>query len=207
MSTISVSRALVELKMLTKRITAAIEVFRPVTIKVANILPDAKKSLAEFETDTKSDYQKLQAMIVRRNTIKSAIVMSNASRIVKVGVEDMTVAEAIERKASIISSKLLLSCLINLEARAAANINAHNKMAKAQLQQLVEKTLSKEASKIKDDEYEAISGPFMARNEATLVDPIKIEKKISRLRDEIDDFEQNVDIALTESNARTDIEV
>ncbi|MFB8733012.1 hypothetical protein ACEQPO_01165 [Bacillus sp. SL00103] len=49
----------------------------------------------------KADDQSIQALIKRRNAIKSAIVVSNATTTIDVAGVNMTVAEAIERKTSI----------------------------------------------------------------------------------------------------------
>ena len=54
-----------------------------------------------MESRAKADYQSIEALIKRRNAIKSAIVVSNATTKIEVAGVKMTVAEAIERKTSI----------------------------------------------------------------------------------------------------------
>ena len=44
-------------------------------------------------------------------------------------------------------------------------------------------------------------------NEAVIIDPIDIDKQISELETKIDSFEQNIDVALSVSNATTFIEI
>jgi len=56
-------------------------------------------------------------------------------------------------------------------------------------------------------EAEAISKPFLERNSAQLFDPLNIQGKIEALDAEIDDFLENVDVCLSESNSTTYIEV
>ena len=53
----------------------------------------------------------------------------------------------------------------------------------------------------------AIVEPFVKRNEFHLVDPLNIENKIRELEKEVDDFELEVDAALSEINAITTIEI
>ena len=61
--------------------------------------------------------------------------------------------------------------------------------------------------KSQSDEYDAVAKPFLLNNEAKIVDPLDVKKLIETLEDGINAFEQEVDIALTESNARTEIEI
>jgi len=204
-STMSIHRALATIKTLDKRITKAIANFNPLEIILNKLTQNKTKE--EFETESKVEYQSIKDMILQRNTIKASIIRANSTTIVTVNNVEMSVAEAIDRKSSIATEKALL-----LKMRTELLINKNkadklNESAQTRLDQLIEKTLSKESTKIKGDEYESIAKPFMSRNEAIIVDPLHLPTVIKVLDEEIENFEREVDIVLSESNAQTMIQI
>ncbi|OQX21723.1 MAG: hypothetical protein BWK80_32505 [Desulfobacteraceae bacterium IS3] len=207
MENISVSRALVELKTLEKRIEKTLNDLQPVTVMIGTRLEAGISDREEFEKSVTSSYQSLMALVARKRKIKSAVVKSNAMTTVNVSGEIMTVAEAIERKNSIGIEKNIRK---HLAAKYSENINKienHNGQIHNQLLQLLKATYSKSETEISAEDYDKISKPFRENNEAKLLDPLEIEKKMRALEEKIDMFESEVDIALTESNARTEIKV
>ena len=101
MRKISITEALNELKLYDSKIMKA--------ITNAKLVGAAKKSAdkvgvvkkEDFEERAKASYQSVTDLIANRNTLKSAIVKSNAVTEVTINGKTMTVAEAIERKNSI----------------------------------------------------------------------------------------------------------
>ena len=96
--TMTIHRALVELKTIDKRIGKAIgEANFCMSAKM-----NAKKLLGqpteEFTAKAVSAYDKISELIHRRNAIKMAIPVSNATTKIQVGDKTMTVAEAIVMK-------------------------------------------------------------------------------------------------------------
>ena len=196
MEKITITRGLTTLKTLDKKITKATRAGNFVTFEV--------NGKATTDINAVSDLQKVNDLIDYRDRLKSAIAASNAVTKVKVGQEVMTVVAAIEKKSSIAHKVKLLSTLQTELAETRSNIEYHNADAERRLDKLIEASVGSDSQK--KDEIEAISKPFMKRNEATLVDPLKIEKVIEKLDEEIEDFLVNVDVSLSESNATTYIE-
>ena len=62
-------------------------------------------------------------------------------------------------------------------------------------------------AKVSKEDHDNIEEPYLKNHELHLLDPCEIEKKITELDDKIDEFLKEVDICLTESNSRTEIEV
>lgn len=207
MENISVSRALVELKTLEKRIEKTLNDLQPVTVMIGTRFEAGISGREEFEKNVTSSYQSLMALVARKRKIKSAVVKSNATTTVNVSGEIMTVAEAIERKNSIGIEKNIRKDLAAKYSENISKIENHNGQIHNQLLQLLKATYSKSETEISAEDYEKISKPFRENNEAKLVDPLEIEKKLRALEEKIDMFESEVDIALTESNARTEIRV
>jgi hypothetical protein len=207
MEKISVARALGSLKIIDKRITNAINSVLPVTCETGGRLPSGMGTKDDFIKDAKADYQSINDLIKLRAATKAAIVRSNAVTIVKIADEEMTIAAAIERKSTIDQEKLLKNRLASLFATLVQHVDTSNVKVMERLDQLLQVTYSKDSTKVKAEEYEATSKPFLASNQVSLVDPLDSKETIKKLGDRIDLFESEVDMALTESNARTEIEV
>ena len=97
---LTIHRALTELKMLNHRIEAT-------THEVSVVLPNRKSNekingieIKDYEKQMQASYDKVTSLIEYRNRIKALVVESNAITKVIIGKDEMTVAEAIERKQS-----------------------------------------------------------------------------------------------------------
>ncbi len=197
MEKITITRSLTTLKTLDKKISKATRAGVFITYQVNGKSNDDINAVA--------DLQKVNDLIDYRDRLKSAIAASNAVTKVKVGRDEMTVVAAIEKKSSVVYKAKLLSTLQTELAETRSNVEYHNADAERRLDKLIEASVGSDTQK--KDEIEAISKPFMKRNEASLIDPLKIETVISDLDEEIEDFLVNVDVALSESNSTTFIEV
>ncbi|MCP4353108.1 MAG: hypothetical protein GY795_47260 [Desulfobacterales bacterium] len=207
MDKMSIARALVELKTLDKRIEKTLQNLKPVMVMTGSKLEPGISSREEFEKSVGSLYQSLTALVERKRKIKSAVVRSNAVTMVTVAGDKMTVAEAIERKNSIGIEKNIRKNLAGKYSEQVKKAENHNGQIQKQLFQLLQATYSKPETEISKDDYDRIATPFRENNEAKLVDPLGIEKELQSIEEKIDAFEAEVDITLTESNARTEIEI
>ncbi|QGG53180.1 hypothetical protein [Lysinibacillus pakistanensis] len=203
---LSIHRALTELKMLNHRIEAA-------TNDVSTVLANRKSNskingveIQEYEKQMQSSYDKVVGLIDYRNRIKSLVVESNAKTKVTVGKEEMTVAEAIERKQSIQFEKKLLE-VMQQQYRSAINMVAkENDALPAKLETYLINILGNK-DKQSPEEVKLHTETFMKRNEYELIDPMNVKKKIEVLNSRIEEFESEVDAVLSESNATTFIEI
>jgi hypothetical protein len=202
----SITRGLAELKLLDKRIEKAIHSTNYAGACVGKKPITPYTSNEQFENEVRSAYQSVQDLINRRQTIKSAIVDSNAKTVVKIGETEMTVAEAIERKSSIEYDKTLLGKLKSDYNNTLVQIERHNENVNNKLDKHLETIFGKDG-KDKTGEMESVSKAFKAENEAKLVDPLKIKEVIDKLEYEIDEFENECDFVLSESNTITKITI
>ncbi|MEE7988254.1 hypothetical protein V3Q41_20595, partial [Clostridioides difficile] len=111
-----------------------------------------------------------------------------------------TVLEAIKRKNSIELDKSLLRQMVSNYDCMMSEVNRRNEEVQKNTDRMFEE---KEKSK---DGAELISF-YKKQQEWSLVDPLKVREKIEKLRDEIEEFEKEVDFALSTSNALTIIDV
>lgn len=203
---ISIAKGLVELKLLDKRINRTINDSVLAGFTVGKKVQTGFANTEEIEKRAKSDYQSIKDLIKRRNEIKSAIVVSNATTMVDVAGKSMTVAEAIERKSSIDYDKMLLNKLKQTFTSIVTHVDRVNDDVKNRLDKQLEILYGKEG-KTKAVENEELTKAFKEDNEAKFIDPINLKDKIEKLQAEIEDFEAEVDLILSESNALTKITI
>ena len=204
--TISVTRALSELKLLDKKIEKAINACDTVCgAAQVNKIPTGYDSREDYLKQSKATLQSVNDLIVRRQCIKNAIVLSNAATKVSIGNVEMTVAEAIEQKVSVVYKKNFLNKLKLKRSRDLDLVSAINVRAEEQFNKQAETILGKDSQN--NSEYAALHNSFMAINAHDLLEPKELPVLIDKLEKEIDNFESEVDFVLSESNTITQLEV
>ena len=205
----TVHKALCELKTLESRITKGISeniyVF-------ANKHSNAKvggMTVSAYCEEIKSKYESVTDLIRRRDALKRAVVLSNASTRVSIGGKEYTVAEAIEMKNNGIPLLRILLNKLDKDTRSARREADENNgdylehRADEYIKSLYGNTDMKNAS----DEVKKVRADFITSQTLEIVDPISIKEKMEQLDAEINEFMVNVDAALSVSNALTEISV
>lgn len=208
----TIHKALAELKTMDDRIHKAI---RGATYVLA-VKHSAEKingvKVETFKDNMKSGYQKVTDLIARRDAMKRAVVLSNATTTVKIGENEYTVAEAIEMKNHGMEFKKTL-----LQSLYAAYGSAQNELARNGGEALEKKAeqyvLAVIAAQPKDskmsvdsDVMKVMRQQYIDNNTYDLVDPMDVVKIIEKLDAEINEFNAEVDAVLSVSNAITVIE-
>lgn len=202
---VTIHRGLSELKLLNAKITKKIQSIDSVNFYQKGKLVGGVIELEKFKSDAKSKFESASDLIFLKGKIKSAIVEANAKTKLKIAGVTMTIADAINAKEAIEYKRALLTLLKDQRTRALGVFNKNNEKVRADLQTLLEKMFGKEGVKAGSADFEAVSRPFLDANEFHLADPLGVEV-IENLEKEIDDFEADVDAALSEINATTFIE-
>jgi hypothetical protein len=185
MPQISVTQGLAELKLLDKRINKELSYVFWAKVSTKNSRVDE----VSLKKTAQAEYQSYMDLVKRRDTIKRAIVISNATTPVSIGTKwSGTVAEAIEHKASLTYKKSLLDKI----KRCMSTVDSEYASATEALERRLDGLLSSELGK--DVKVE-------------IVDPLDLVKMAKELGDEIDSFETNVDWVLSEANGKTLITV
>ena len=204
--TMSIHRALSELKTLNDRI--------PKVIQEADFIATDRKSaqkinglsIEDYEKTIQAGFDKAVSLIERRNRLKDAIVQSNAITEVVVAGETMTVAKAIERKSSIANEEKLLSMMVGKRRMAINKLTMENESLPSRLEDYLTAILGNKEH-AKKEEVELHTKSFMDRNEYVLIDPLKLDKRIEEWDERITSFKAEVDAVLSESNAITKITI
>lgn len=207
--TISVTRALAELKRIEDRLLRAQGdgMFVGVTLGKGVMTKVLSNSLSVDEAKSKiqSSFDLIESLLNQRAAIKSAIVMSNAMTKVKIGNKEVSVAEAIEMKKTVDQKRGILSTLMHALTVANGALSIQNAKLDADIEKNVAAIYSSDKSKVDKESYEMVAVPQRNQKEATLLDPSNIALKIEKLKDEISLIETELDFTLSEINAKTEI--
>ena len=182
----TVHKALCELKTLDARIQKSIQQGTFVFANKHSNNKVAGVSIGTYSEEIRAAYQSAKDLIARRDAIKRAVTLSNATVKVTIGGKEYTVAEAIEMKNHGIPLKQLL------EMRADEYVTS-----------LYGNVDMKGAS----DEIKKVRADFIAAQTMEIVDPINITTELTALEKEINDFVVEIDSALSVSNALTELEI
>jgi hypothetical protein len=204
--TMSVHRALTELKTYDYRIARAMEQDFVIANKRSNDTIQGN-TIEEYKQKIKGGLASYHALTENQRRIKAAVVLSNANTAVKIAGIEYTVAEAIERKAKLHHDETFLRVL-------KTQLNTKNKTVEDKNAQLLSTGLESYLLSILGpkykrtvDEIAAHTKAFEDRNKYELIDPCDIAQQIEKLEKSIVDFKTTVDYTLSECNATTFVEV
>lgn len=205
----TVHEALCTLKMLDKRIPAAIADLNPVLCnKHINTKIDGKP-IEEVERRIKGEFQSVEDLIHRRHAIKRAVVKSNAVTKVVIEGETYTVAEAIEMKNHGIGFYQSLSDQI-MRSYNYAKLNADRNNGDAlerRADENVKTVFGNTDMKGNEAAAQEVRRKFIEDQTVDIIDPLDARGRVKELTEFITSFQTKVDSALSVSNAVTQIEV
>lgn len=203
MTTQSITRSLVELKTLDEKITKLTSegLFMSFKTKSKNsgITED------EFSRTANESFARLEGMIRRRDLIKTLILESNLVARVTVAGREMSVAQAIEFKNTIEYKSRLLEVLKRQRKTVLAEQEAH----KVRLQTKIDDNIKIICGKEKPDAsvIATVTDGITKSDPIEVFDPLNLEVLIRTMEEDVLNFRANVDFALSESNATTQITI
>lgn len=206
-SKITITRALAEMKLLQKRIDNKTRGLMVVGYQQYGKMQDPYNhmEISTFEKQAKEELQSVEDLMNRITLIKMAIDKSNSTTVIKICGKEMTIQEVLVEKKFIENKKNLLSKLKSLKERTNRDFQACTERVNAEIDALRQSlSSSKDSNK---ETIEAVCSNTMELKYPKMVDSCDLSKKIETLEKDIEDFENNVDYALSESNSVTYIEV
>ena len=209
----TVHKALAELKVIDSRINKAI---MEGTYVIANKHSNEKingKTVNEFKEHMRACHNKVTDLINRRNAIKRAVVLSNAVTKVKIGDQELTVAEAIEAKNhGMLFKAAYMRAITSQNASAQMELNRNSgeaieKRAEKYILDVIAAQPKDAKMTVDSDAMKALRKTYIENNTYDLIDPLNVTKLIEDLSNEVDEFNTEVDAALSVSNALTVIDI
>ena len=208
MSQISITRALAELKKFEAQIGREMNGGRFVGVGFGRTGATKNGETKEkVSSEIESTFDRISRLFAVREEIKAAIVDSNAIVSVKIGGRLMSVAEAIELKRSVGFYVSLLATMKTAKTMAERAIEAENARIESLIQTQLQTLYGNEKGKVSADMYSQVADPIKASQSPVLIDPRNIGAEIKRVEEFIESVQTELDFALSESNARTMINV
>ena len=204
MREMTITQGLAELKLLDARINKATHQDAWCFVETNAKATDEYK--AQRGDELKARWESLMALIKERGAIKSAIVASNAVTKVEIGSLTMTVAEAIDYKMAIAYERAICAKLYIDLSTATERADAMNARVQSRIDATMQNLASSGAQNIAEAQ-KAIFENYMEKNGCQVVDPLNAKQRADELKARMDEFEKNVDIALSVSNATTIITI
>ena len=208
MSQISITRALAELKKFEAQIGREMNGGRFVGVGFGRTGATKNGETKEkVSSEIESTFDRISRLFAVREEIKAAIVDSNAIVSVKIGGRLMSVAEAIELKRSVGFYVSLLATMKTAKTMAERAIEAENARIESLIQTQLQTLYGNEKGKASAEMYAQVADPIKAAQSPVLIDPRNIGAEIKRVEEFIESVQTELDFALSESNARTMINV
>lgn len=210
MQKMTIHRALAELKLIDSKIEKAIAAIEPTGLMKADKPVNGFFKKEDFEKDVRAKYQSVVDLIDRKIKIKSAIVAANAVTEVNIAGKKMTIAEAINYKAIVVFKKNLVASLFKKHNAVKSKFTVENEKITNIALENAKIMIGKQGDdrvKPTDEDVKNIVEPFVKRNEYLLVDPLNVDVLTEKIKDEVVEFEVEVDAILSEINSITLIEV
>lgn len=205
----TIHKALSELKVIGDRIAKEQGRFPLAFVNESANTKISGVDLNEYVELIKSSYQSTVDLISRREAIKRAVVKSNSVTMVEVGGKVYTVAEAIEMKnhGMEFHQSLLQKMTREMQQARATADSLNGRTLENRADGYIKNLYGSTDMKSLAAEAVAERDKFIKQHTAVVVDPLRLEEKISVMNNEIFEFITNVDAALSVSNAITEIEI
>ena len=203
----TIHRALAELKLIDSRIEKQITSIAPVGFKQKDKLILSYISEDDFKLQAQSKLDSINALIIRKVSIKSAVVAANCVTMVNIGQKTLSIADAITFKGVLDLKKKLVSILKQQHSTVVGSMNKNNENVAKNLQLILEAMFGKENVKVSKDDSDNVAKPYLEANEFHFIDPLNVLSLIDSIEKEISEFETEVDAVLSEIYATTFIEI
>lgn len=207
--TMSVYKALCELKTLDSRILKEVDASNLVGCK-----KHAANKVNGIDTDTfkeeaKSAYDSITALIKRRNAIKRAVILSNATTKITVCGAEVSVAEAIDIKTNGYNYTDYLMNHMESQYRTANRTVTQENETKLEnkTEAYIQTVFGKEGTSISVDSINKARATFREENTFEMIDPIHYADVMKAYKAKRDAFMTDVDSAISVSNATTMISI
>jgi len=213
MRKITLTEALAELKLLDKKIDKKINKLRSnaslVDYKIgkSQVGSMSHKTEDEIKREGQALLQSLMDLIANRKQLKAKIAETNAITKITVAGNEYTIVEAIERKRFLEKEKTVVNLLMHEYENVREQVLDINERAKDEVDRLLESRLSTDSKNQNAKEIDELMKVLLMNKEAQIIDPLNIKETAEKLNEEIEQFEKNVDIALSIVNAKTEIEI
>lgn len=213
--TMTLTRALQYCKSTTKKLDAMVDDRSFLLVATSQGLGTKKRaymhnrSVEETEKIIRANWEQANDLFSNLHTVKAALLVANASTLVKIGSQEMTITQAIDLKTTM---GLMLKFARNLQMQIAgtnSSMQALGEHLQANINKRIEASFGIGADK-KALSAEVLAGITKDLEDSLTpgrIDPLDLSEKYGKMVLDLEEFFDNVDYALSEVNAKTEITV
>ena len=215
--TMSVAKALMEVALINKRLNALKDAIlgRPITVvtvgedkdKVVYVGKEARSPGPDDQAALVSNFQSVMSLMSYRDALRNAIILSNATTTIQFQDIEYTIAELIEMRKNLAFYKSLDTNIKNQVTGVRTLFNALT--TKFQEQVYIEQAKIPASFTIEEATAykKAIEESVGKKMRPQIMDPNKLEQVAAQLSDRIDWIESEMELAINESNLKTQITI
>lgn len=202
----TLTRCLAEIKKLEEELKTGVPVVARVAAKKTNRVEGVMQTVDEFTATSQSDFDKYLAKTERLIRLKAARNKANVETVVRVGGKDVSMDEAISRKA-------LLPTLQAAILQIKKNINTVEQAvqkSEVEVQNAIDKNVnaaSTSGTPLLTEQIDVLRTMYETSLGKVLVVGTNIKTALKTLEDDLKAFELEIDYVLSEANAVTKVTV
>ncbi|MDA3048318.1 hypothetical protein [Campylobacter sp. JMF_08 NE1] len=202
---ISITRALAQIKLIDKKLQGgdyklAKVAINGVLVNGSNQTPQDFLKYANGVLDSRADLRK------KKRALKGAVAKANVQNTIKIGKEDLTIIEAIEYKGIVSAWIDELSMMIACLDEAAKIKEKEETKTEEKAQKTLESIYGTVKNTLPKDTIEQTLKSFRDAYKIEIISPLTLEKAIAQ-KDELVTLLSEIDLSLSEINAKTMIEI
>lgn len=206
MEQMTVYKALIELKLLNKRIESSMTE-RFCTTKLGSANKVNGKDINFVKKEYEANFQRCKDLIDRYNRIKSAINLSNAKTVVKIFDKEYTIAELIYlSQFGLDKARDLVTALTKNYNECMSKIESRERELDKKADEYIKNLYGTKETNINSSTINDQRNSYIEANRIELVEGFDVNNAIVNIKDEIAKFEAEIDSAISISNATTIIE-
>lgn len=165
-------------------------------------------TVTAVEEVIRSNFRKVEDLIHNRRAVKAALINANNQILVNIGNQSMTLAQAVDRKNSIVNEKNFLETLKIQTLISFNNVKALMERLETSKETRLASAFAGVDKKSWDKTaVEAVTATLVNDETPSLIDPMGINKVIEEKEANINEFLLNVDYSLSEVNSLNKITV
>lgn len=204
---LSLTRALAQVKLYTDRINTEIRNLQPTTpLKGGQLVEHPHLTEEDFISKFEAAMQSITDLRENKRIIQSAIIKANNETTLVINDCTYTIIEAIKRKEDILVDKDILHKLVNSHKKVKTYVENNNLALHQEIQSILNSKASSSAQQSKTF-IDEVTANMNTLSNATMINEVAVEELIKSMDNDISTFIAEVDMALSEVNAKTEIEV
>ena len=155
-----------------------------------------------------ASFDSVDGLIKRQEKLKAAVIKSNSTTMVTIGGKTMSIAEAIDQKKVAAHKQSFLQTLKRQMSGALNEFNVSTEKLDQQIERQLQAIYSVGKEKVTQDQYATIANPLKKEYAPHIVSfQEDLNGYIRQFEKELNDFLDECDYVLSESNSQTIIEI